>query len=113
MLLVHSSVLDTPLITMINPWTSFFFFFNDPAPTEISPLPLHDALPISGGARRSNGARLPRRSTDSAASSVGVLPFGRGHGRTRCVSTRSAADNFGHRLGMRRWDLVQIGRAHV
>src|ERR1039457_1656224 len=24
----------------------FFFFFNDPAPTEISPLPLHDALPI-------------------------------------------------------------------
>src|SRR5256886_14754555 len=26
---------------------SFFFFFNDPAPTEISPLPLHDALPIS------------------------------------------------------------------
>src|SRR5258708_19173365 len=25
----------------------FFFFFNDPAPTEIYPLPLHDALPIS------------------------------------------------------------------
>src|SRR5256885_2918331 len=25
---------------------SFFFFFNDPAPTEIYPLPLHDALPI-------------------------------------------------------------------
>src|SRR5256712_6373709 len=24
----------------------FFFFFNDPAPTEIYPLPLHDALPI-------------------------------------------------------------------
>src|SRR2546425_1611441 len=23
-----------------------FFFFNDPAPPEISPLPLHDALPI-------------------------------------------------------------------
>src|SRR2546425_4444580 len=29
----------------------FFFFFNDPAPPEISPLPLHDALPISGVAR--------------------------------------------------------------
>src|SRR2546430_5923843 len=28
--------------------TFFFFFFNDPAPTEIYPLPLHDALPISG-----------------------------------------------------------------
>src|SRR2546421_10333817 len=24
-----------------------FFFFNDPATTEIYPLPLHDALPIS------------------------------------------------------------------
>src|SRR2546429_6321546 len=24
----------------------YFFFFNDPAPTEIYPLPLHDALPI-------------------------------------------------------------------
>src|ERR1035438_6452961 len=24
-----------------------FFFLNDTAPTEISPLPLHDALPIS------------------------------------------------------------------
>src|SRR2546422_4961279 len=26
---------------------SLFFFFKDPAPPEISPLPLHDALPIS------------------------------------------------------------------
>src|SRR2546430_17660607 len=25
---------------------SLFFFFNDTPPTEISPLPLHDALPI-------------------------------------------------------------------
>src|ERR1035438_8776831 len=29
----------------------FFFFFNDPAPTEIYPLSLHDALPISQAAR--------------------------------------------------------------
>src|SRR2546430_16993754 len=29
----------------------FFFFFNDTAPTEIYPLPLHDALPIVSGAR--------------------------------------------------------------
>src|SRR2546430_14339605 len=28
-------------------YASFFFFFNDPAPTELSPLPLHDAFPIS------------------------------------------------------------------
>src|SRR3989338_5224647 len=27
------------------------FFFNDAAPTEISPLPLHDALPILYGSR--------------------------------------------------------------
>src|SRR5256885_13061421 len=26
--------------------TFFFFFLNDPAPPEIYPLPLHDALPI-------------------------------------------------------------------
>src|SRR2546425_9992864 len=35
----------------------FFFFFNDPAPTEIYPLPLHDALPISSGCRRASSAR--------------------------------------------------------
>src|SRR2546429_7956854 len=28
-------------------WRVFFFFFNDPAPTEIYTLPLPDALPIS------------------------------------------------------------------
>src|SRR5712664_4370651 len=30
----------------------FFFFFNDTATTEIYPLSLHDALPISAAARR-------------------------------------------------------------
>src|SRR5258706_104050 len=40
----HSSHLssDTSLLFL-----HFFFFFNDPATTEIYPLPLHDALPIS------------------------------------------------------------------
>src|SRR5436309_15826862 len=32
--------------------TRFFFFFNDPAPTEIYTLSLHDALPISEGLLR-------------------------------------------------------------
>src|SRR2546425_12185957 len=32
---------------------SSFFFFNDTATTEIYTLSLHDALPISGGPRRS------------------------------------------------------------
>src|SRR2546429_4043655 len=42
----------------------FFFFFNDTAPTEIYPLPLHDALPISG------------------------CPAGRGRPRPSCRRTR-------------------------
>src|SRR2546430_15973175 len=41
----------------------FFFFLNDPPPTEISPLPLHAALPISRPPPRSSppaqGARDP------------------------------------------------------
>src|SRR2546427_198134 len=34
-----------------SPLSTFFFFFNDPAPPEISPLSLHDALPILLAAR--------------------------------------------------------------
>src|SRR2546430_3732822 len=33
---------------LITTYTSFFFFFNDTATTEIYTLSLHDALPISG-----------------------------------------------------------------
>src|SRR5256885_8473628 len=49
----------TPLLSLF-----FFFFLNDPAPTEIYPLPLHAALPISGGLRGSiHSARaLPHNS---------------------------------------------------
>src|ERR1041385_8834256 len=39
---------------------ALFFFFNDPATTEIYTLPLHDALPIyevAGGARKARAAR--------------------------------------------------------
>src|SRR2546429_10025051 len=39
-----------PWVCEGNKWDSsdvFFFFFNDTAPTEIYPLSLHDALPIS------------------------------------------------------------------
>src|SRR2546430_14193155 len=55
----------------------FFFFFNDPAPPEIYPLPLHDALPISKGAvcdevacARAGGA-LARSTADLAAAITG------------------------------------------
>src|SRR3972149_3147808 len=41
------------------------FFFNDTAPTEISPLPLHDALPI-GRSRSRSISRSPRSSCATA-----------------------------------------------
>src|SRR5438270_12661465 len=34
-------------ISLLLPYSSFFFFFNDTATTEIYTLSLHDALPIS------------------------------------------------------------------
>src|SRR5256886_12637935 len=37
---------DLFLFLVVPRTTVFFFFLNDPAPTEISPLPLHDALRI-------------------------------------------------------------------
>src|SRR5205823_14553636 len=46
----------------------FFFFFNDPAPTEIYTLSLHDALPISRSAPRARPPRAPPRWAPPAAS---------------------------------------------
>src|SRR3990172_2054269 len=41
------------------------FFFNDPAPPQISPLPLHDALPIYGNWKQaSRPVRRPRAARD-------------------------------------------------
>src|SRR5688572_32515079 len=39
---------------------TLFFFFNDPATTEIYTLSLHDALPISRAAARRSGRRWRR-----------------------------------------------------
>src|SRR2546430_13611831 len=49
---------------------SFFFFLNDPATTEIYPLPLHDALPIK---RRGLG-RPPGLGGRSPPSALGHPP---------------------------------------
>src|SRR3954449_5747121 len=49
----------------------FFFFLNNPAPPEIYPLPLHDALPIC--LHRSSGTGMPS-CTSPAAATVRVLP---------------------------------------
>src|SRR2546425_8536305 len=45
-----------------------FFFLKDPAPPEIYPFPLHDALPISRAASRA--ATASARSTRCAATSI-------------------------------------------
>src|SRR2546425_9001637 len=69
----YSSTVPLPSILLILsspsllPTCSFFFFFNDPAPTEIYPLPLPDPLPISrradAAARQELhvGKRVPQR----------------------------------------------------
>src|SRR5256886_14476728 len=59
---------------------SFFFFLNDPAPTEFYPLPLHDALPIcsvhgielpAAGRAFLDHARLALTQADAAAEAAG------------------------------------------
>src|SRR5256884_7778157 len=61
------------MVTSTNPTSRplFFFFFNDPPPTEISPLPLHDALPISDDAVNA----LEEQNVEVAAGSVGQPPI--------------------------------------
>src|SRR5256885_13190386 len=46
--IVHTLALSSHLLAtqLANMAFYLFFFLNDPATTEISPLPLHDALPI-------------------------------------------------------------------
>src|SRR3712207_8035897 len=58
-----------------------FFFFNETATTEIYPLSLHDALPISdrrgalrGGGRRAGRGGRPRPGTRLAVSAPGPAP---------------------------------------
>src|SRR5207253_10724577 len=67
--LAYSTDASAPLVYVI----SFFFFFNDPATTDIYTLSLHDALPISNAGRQqrviparklSSGRKLPRRYED-------------------------------------------------
>src|SRR2546430_4475591 len=45
----------------LTPLLSVFFFFNDPATTEIYTLSLHDALPISEPAGRHHHRSAPER----------------------------------------------------
>src|SRR2546430_10350308 len=53
------------LLTIRGPCLDFFFFLNDPPPTEFYPLPLHAPLPIS---RRGRRDRQSRRGSPAARS---------------------------------------------
>src|SRR5256885_12787182 len=64
----------------------FFFFFNDPAPTEIHPLPPHAPLPIGSCARQCPPARAPRRL--SAASSCRPVERVGSSQRWPCLANR-------------------------
>src|SRR5256885_6834548 len=67
-------------ILFASPILSIFFFLNDPAPTEIYPLPLHDALPIlrsSRRARRWPGTSCPPRCPRRCARRAGPDPHPR------------------------------------
>src|SRR2546430_16444761 len=90
----------------------YFFFFNEPAPTEIYPLPLHDALPIFVE------AQPPRRSDSSAQNRRNAQPrmgaTQAGSTATRLLRRRGRAEVQYYRahfllLNSR----VEIGRAHV
>src|SRR5256885_2193219 len=57
--------------------STFFFFLNDPPPPEISPFPLHAALPISPSTRGPPGRRdppSPPRAPCSAARCAAASP---------------------------------------
>src|SRR3989440_9734714 len=92
----------------------FFFFFNDTATTEISPLPLHDALPIlidigagtpSYTAVKANAHALARYA--ALCQDEGIVPIVEpevlmdgDHDVDRCYTVSE-------------WMLKEIGRAHV
>src|SRR5258708_31780854 len=108
-IVLHMSFLS--LIRQLPP--SRLFFFNDTAPPEISPLPLHDALPISPacGVRRPRPvpARWPRPPADHGASACAEPPpaaapgrargrAARGAGAARATRSRDSADRKSTRL---------------
>src|SRR3712207_7193864 len=68
----------------------YAFFFNDTAPTEIYTLSLHDALPISSGARQGRTGRdgVPRRPPARAQQRLGRRRAAAGGGGSDRKSTR-------------------------
>src|SRR5438445_9001766 len=61
-------------LSIINIISVFFFFFYDPAPTEIYTLSLHDALPISARRRPAGACAAARRRPCRSASCTRTSP---------------------------------------
>src|SRR5262249_60314738 len=70
------------------PHRSIFFFFTYPAPTDLSPLSLHDALPISAGTTWNTSCSTPVSST-TTATSMCSSSTPRPRPRTSSTNTRS------------------------
>src|SRR3989440_12781342 len=84
----------------------FFFFFNDPATPEIYPLPLHDALPISGRHGALCAVTL-KPEFSRLAENASKLSFGFGmYGRDTFVGYQKS-------IGPGNDSPAEIGRAHV
>src|SRR5256884_7125486 len=79
----------------------FFFFFNDTPPTEISPLSLHDALPISVPLARPAHHRTARRSGEPPAQ------------RRPCVLRRESAHQPHQRVRAAQHVRLLLLRAHA
>src|SRR5256885_2138193 len=111
---IHNKAFKTfTYATNTTPTIAFFFFLNNPPPPEISPLPLPDALPISGPARAPR-ARRGRRAGDGPTGRPGRSGWGRVAAPRRC-RRRSRRPRPGHPVVARvpPGPAGQIGRAHV
>src|SRR3712207_7151566 len=83
----------------------FFFFFNDTATTEIYTLSLHDALPISRGARSASRSAASSRAPPPAPPRVadGAPP-----GQTRSASPRPRSEEHTSELQSRQYLVCRL-----
>src|SRR2546429_7715086 len=92
----------------------FFFFFNDPAPPEISPLSLHDALPISAsqGISAGCGVRVIAGERPGYASTDDLSPERILHAAHTAALIASGPAKT-PTVGFQEKPARKIGRAHV
>src|SRR2546430_15617775 len=97
----------------VSPASGFFFFLKDRAPTEFSPLPLHDALPIlAGPARRERQLLETALERDAGERMPGIIR-GRDADHDAGVGVALRARVLAHAVGDDTAHLREIGRAHV